>query len=141
MNNGQIKSLAFSSEAKGEADKRHNFYICTDKQICQRQRCASVGVWGVPTYKKGNDMKKDKVLYICSRKYKPSVECSEWYESFTSALSKDVTMENNRIETPYAIIDFVLRKPLFTYKYDFVFSDNKEDDDVLLFAIGIGKDY
>ena len=36
--NGQIKSLAFGSVA----DERHNFYICTDKQIYQICRKAKM---------------------------------------------------------------------------------------------------
>lgn len=88
-------------------------------------------------------MEKDKVLYISSRKYLPSNECSEWYESFKSALSEgeNISMEKNKIETPYAIIEFVHRKPLFTGKYDIVLKYSKEDDDAKLFALGIGKPY
>lgn len=37
-------------------------------------------------------------------------------------------MDKNKIETPYAIIDFVLNA-------------DKQGDDAKLFAIGIGKDY
>lgn len=60
-------------------------------------------------------MKKEKVLYICDNNHIPLLECSEWYEAFKSALSKDenINMEKRKIETPYAIIDFVYRKPLF----------------------------
>lgn len=36
---------------------------------------------------------------------------------------------------------FVRRKPLFTRKYDLVLNANKQDDNVTLFAIGMGKDY
>lgn len=86
-------------------------------------------------------MKKEKVLYICGRKYLLLKECSGWYESFKSALSKDVIMEKNIIETPYAIIEFVHRRPLFTRKYDFVLKADKQDSDVTLFALAIGKDY
>lgn len=88
-------------------------------------------------------MKKEKVLYICDNNHIPLLECSEWYEAFKSALSKDenINMEKRKIETPYAIIDFVYRKPLFTWKYDFVLNADKKDDDAKLFAIGIGKDY
>ena len=50
-------------------------------------------------------------------------------------------MEKNKIETPYAIIEFVHRKPLFTWKYDIVLKADKQDDDAILFAVGIGKDY
>ena len=88
-----------------------------------------------------NEMEKENVLYICGRKYLPSKECSEWYESFKSALSRGVSMEVNKIETPFAIMKFVRRKPLFTRKYDVVLNANKQDHNVTLFAIGIGKDY
>ena len=88
-------------------------------------------------------MEKERILYICGGKYLPSRECFEWYESFKSALSKDenINMEKNKIETPYAIIEFVHRKPLSTKKYDIVLKANKQDDDAKLFALGIGKDY
>ena len=42
--NGQIKSLAFGSVA----DERHNFYICTDKQICRKAKMRCQGGVGVP---------------------------------------------------------------------------------------------
>ncbi len=86
-------------------------------------------------------MKKEKVLYICDNNHIPLLECSEWYEAFKSALSENIGRERSKIETPYAIIDFVYRKPLFTCKYDFVLNADKKDDDTKLFAIGIGKDY
>ena len=87
-------------------------------------------------------MKKDRVLYIC-RKYLPSRECSEWYEEFKSVLlqGETINMAKNSIETPYVIIDFVRRRPLFTAKYDIVLKSSKQDDDAKLFALGIGKDY
>lgn len=87
-------------------------------------------------------MKKDRVLYIC-RKYLQSRECSEWYKTFKSALlhEETINMEKNSIETPYVIIHFVSRRPLFTAKYDIVLKSSKQDDDAKLFALGIGKDY
>lgn len=60
LDNGRIKSLAFSSEAVGETDERHNFYICTDKQICRRQRCAVKGC-GYPTYGEGENINGTKI--------------------------------------------------------------------------------
>lgn len=56
-----LKVMSFSSEAVGETDERHNFYICTDKQICRRQRCAVKGVWGFPTYGEGEDINGTKL--------------------------------------------------------------------------------
>lgn len=50
-------------------------------------------------------------------------------------------MEKNKIEIPYAVIDFVRRRPLFTRKYDIVFKSSRQDDDAKLFAVGIGKNY
>ena len=87
-------------------------------------------------------MVKEKILYICSGKYFESY-ILDWYESFKKALSKgeNINMEKNKIETPYAIIEFVHRKPLFTRKYDIVLKANKQDDDAKLFALAIGKDY
>ena len=43
------------------------------------------------------------------------------------------------IETPYAIINFVYRKPLFALKYDRGLNADKQGDDALLFAKAIGK--
>lgn len=87
-------------------------------------------------------MKKDRVLYIC-RKCLPSRECSEWYEAFKSTLLQGeiINREKNSIETPYAIIDFVRRRSLFTGKYDIVLKSSRQDDDAKLFTLGIGKDY
>ena len=86
-------------------------------------------------------MKKEKVLYICGNNHIPLLECSEWYRAFQNASLEDVSMEKNKIETPYVIIDFTYSRPLFTWKYDFVLNADKKDDDAKLFAIGIGKDY
>lgn len=86
-------------------------------------------------------MEKEKVLYICGRNNSPSKECSEWYKSIKSALAHNISIEENRIETPYAIIEFVHRRPLFTRKYDFVLKADKQDNDVTLFVLAIGKDY
>lgn len=88
-------------------------------------------------------MNKEKVLYIYGDgKYFES-NILDWYESFKSTLSEDenINMEKNKIESPYAIIEFVHRKPLFTWKYDIVLKADKQDDDAILFAVGIGKDY
>lgn len=88
-------------------------------------------------------MNKKRILYICDNNHIPSLECSEWYKAFKSALpkGKNINMEKRKIETPYAIIDFVYRRPLFTWKYDFVLNADKKDDDAILFAIGIGGNY
>lgn len=87
-------------------------------------------------------MNKEKVLYIYSGKYSES-NMLDWYETFKGACkrSEHVNMEKNIIETPYAIIEFVRRKPLFTRGYDFVWNADRQEDDAKLFAVGIGKDY
>lgn len=87
-------------------------------------------------------MQKEKVLYIYSGKYFKS-NILDWYESFKSALSEDknINMEKNKIETPYAITEFAHRKPLFTKKYDIVLNADRQDDDAKLFALGIGRNY
>lgn len=64
--------MAFSSEAVGETDERHNFYICTDKQICRRQRCAVKGVWGFPTY--GDDIVTITVNTSCTNANCPYIK-------------------------------------------------------------------
>ncbi len=66
-------------------------------------------------------MDKEKILYICGGKYFES-NILDWYETFKRALSKgeNINMEKRKIETPYAIIEFVRRNPLFTKKYDLV---------------------
>lgn len=85
-------------------------------------------------------MGKSSILYICGKKFSPILECFEWYEVFKNTLEK-VKMEKNKIETPFAVIEIVCRKPLFAGKYDYVLNADKQDDDAKLFAIGIGKDY
>lgn len=87
-------------------------------------------------------MNKEKVLYIYSGKYFES-SVFDWYETFKNACKKgeNINMEKNKIETPYAIIEFVRRKTLFTKGYNFVLNADKQDDDAKLFALGIGKDY
>lgn len=88
-------------------------------------------------------MNKEKVLYIYGDgKYFES-NILDWYESFKSTLSEDenINMEKNKIETPYAIIKFVRRRPAFTRKYDFVLKADIQNDNAILFAVGIGKDY
>lgn len=88
-------------------------------------------------------MKKEKILYIYSDKKYFESNIIDWYETFKSTLSEDedINRDKNKIETSYAIIDFVRRKPLFTKKYDFVLNADRQDDDAKLFALGIGKDY
>lgn len=88
-------------------------------------------------------MKKEKVLYICGNNHIPLLECSEWYEVFKSSFAdaENVNLEKYIIETLYAIIHFVYKRPLFTWKYDFILNADRKDDDVKLFAIGIGKNY
>lgn len=87
-------------------------------------------------------MQKEKVLYIYSGKYFES-NIFDWYETFKSTLSEEekISRDKNKIETPYVIIDFVSRKPLFTKKYDIVLNADKQDDDAKLFALGIGRNY
>jgi len=87
-------------------------------------------------------MKKEKVLYICGGKYFES-NILDWYETFKSACKKseNINMDKNKIETPYAIIEFVRRKPLFTKKYDLVLKADVQNDNAILFAVGIGKKY
>ncbi len=60
-------------------------------------------------------MNKEKILYICGGKYFES-NILDWYETFKSACKKseNINMDKNKIETPYAVIDFVHRRPLFT---------------------------
>lgn len=88
-------------------------------------------------------MNKEKVLYIYNDKKYFELNIINWYETFKSTLSEEenINRDKNRIETPYVIIDFVCRKPLFTKKYDIVFNADKQDDDAKLFALGIGKNY
>ncbi len=88
-------------------------------------------------------MKKEKILYIYSDKKYFESNIIDWYETFKSTLSEDenINRDKNKIETSYAIIDFVRRKPLFTKKNDFVLNADRQDDDAKLFALGIGKDY
>ncbi len=88
-------------------------------------------------------MKKEKILYIYGDgKYFES-NILDWYETFRNALLGDenIIRDKNKIETPYAIIDFVRRKPLLIKKYTFVLNADIQNDNAILFAVGIGKNY
>ena len=85
--------------------------------------------------------KKIKILYVCSNNNIPGLKCLDWYKTLKNVLKNGVSMEKNMIETPYAIIDFVYRKPLFTLKYDRVLNADKHGNDALLLAMATGKDY
>ena len=53
-------------------------------------------------------------------------------------------LEERRIETPYAIIDFVFSKPIYTSGYKFVFDLQKdldaEEQNERLLRLAIGED-
>ena len=85
--------------------------------------------------------KKKKILYVCGNNNIPGLKCLDWYKKLRDALPNGVSRKKYIIETPYAIIDFVYRKPLFTLKYDRVFNADKHGNDALLFAMAIGEDY
>ena len=88
-------------------------------------------------------MNKEKVLYIYDDKKYFESNLINWNEIFKSTLSEEenINRDKNKIETPYVIIYFVRRKPLFTKKYDIVLNADKQDDDAKLFALGIGRNY
>ena len=83
--------------------------------------------------------KKLKILYVCSNGNIPGLKCSDWYKALKNVLPSGVSMEKCMIETPYANIDFVYRKPLFSLKYDYILNADKLGDDALLFAMAIGN--
>lgn len=85
--------------------------------------------------------KKTKILYVCDNNNIPGLQCLNWYKSLKNALPSGVSRKEYMIETPYAIIDFVYRKPLFALKYGYVLNADKQGDDALLWALAIGKDY
>lgn len=85
--------------------------------------------------------KKKKILYVCDNNNIPGLQCLDWYKTLKNALPGGVSRKRYMIETPYAIINFVYRKPLFALKYDHILNIDKQGDDALLFAMAIGEDY
>lgn len=85
--------------------------------------------------------KNTKILYVCGNNNIPGLKCLDWYKTLKNVLKSGVSMEKYMLETPYAIIDFVYRKPLFALKYDYVLNADRHGDDALLFAMAIGEDY
>lgn len=85
-----------------------------------------------------------KIMIICDGMEKQRDEYLEWCGVLDEHLSKKAKCftEEKRIETPYAIIDFVYSKPLYTSGYKVIFNvlDNKDSEDqnekILRLAIG-----
>lgn len=85
-----------------------------------------------------------KIMIICNGIEKQRDEFLEWCGVLEEHLSKKVKcfIEERRIETPYAIIDFMYSKPLYTSGYKFIFnaSDDiyleEKDEKILRLAIG-----
>lgn len=88
--------------------------------------------------------RRTKIMIVCNDIDKQRDEYYEWYGVLDLHLGKETKgyLEERRIETPYAIIDFVFLKPLYTSGYKFVFdlqkdlSTEEQNEKVLRLAIG-----
>ena len=89
--------------------------------------------------------KRTKIMVICNDIDKQRDEYLEWYGVLDEHLGKKAKgfLEERRIETPYAIIDFVFLKPMYTSGYKFVFNLqedlNTEEQNEKLLRLAIGE--
>lgn len=88
--------------------------------------------------------RRTKIMVVCNDIEKQRDECLDWYGVLDEHLGKKAKcfLEECRIETPYAIIDFVFLKPTYTSGYKFVFDLQKDldteeqNEELLRLAIG-----
>ena len=88
--------------------------------------------------------KRTKIMVVCNDINKQRDECLEWNGVLDEHLGKKVKclIEERRIETPYAIIDFVFQKPLYTSGYKIVYDLQKDlctkeqNEELLRLALG-----
>lgn len=88
--------------------------------------------------------RRTKVMVVCNDINKQRDECLEWNGVLEEHLGKKAKclMEERRIETPYAIIDFVFQNPLYTSGYKVVLDLQKDlnseekNEELLRIAIG-----
>lgn len=88
--------------------------------------------------------RRTKVMVVCNDINKQRDECLEWNGVLEEHLGKKAKclMEERRIETPYAIIDFVFQKPLYTSGYKVVLdlqrdlNSEEKNEELLRIAIG-----
>lgn len=87
-------------------------------------------------------MRRTKLLLICEDIEKERDECLEWTSVLQEHLGKNIKcfIEERRIETPYAIIDFVWNNPLIKSGYEIILHSGENDEKVLRVAIGEEND-
>ena len=82
--------------------------------------------------------RRTKIMIICGSLDKERDEYLEWagvLEEYLGKRAKCFTSER-RIETPYAIIDFVHEKPLFRGGYNVVLHIEEDNEKILSLALG-----
>lgn len=88
--------------------------------------------------------RRTKIMIVCNDIDKQRDEYLEWYGVLDEHLGKKAKgfLEERRIETPYAIIDFVFQKPLYTSGYKSVLdlqndlNSEEKNEELLRIAIG-----
>lgn len=87
-------------------------------------------------------MRRTKLLLICEDIEKERDECLEWTSVLQEHLGKNIKcfIEERRIETPYAIIDFVWNDSLVKSGYKIIIHCGADDEKVLRVAIGEEND-
>lgn len=82
--------------------------------------------------------RRTKILIICGNMDKERDEYLEWSCVLDEHLGKKTKgfLAERRIETPYAIIDFVALKPIHTGGYQLVLNAGEDEEKVLSLAIG-----
>lgn len=78
-----------------------------------------------------------KIMLICDEYAKLQEEHRAWHSILEEHLGKKAKApDGNRIETPYAIIDFVISQPIYTNGYKLILKCGENDEWVLSLATG-----
>lgn len=82
-------------------------------------------------------MRRTKILVITDH---IDQRAKEWYnvirDEMENGMKKKVKLEGNRVHTPYAIMDCVLQRPIYTGGYSYILPDTINSEDVLDIAVG-----
>lgn len=82
--------------------------------------------------------RRTKIMVICGDIDKKRAEYLEWMCVLDEHLGKKAKgfLAERRIETPYAIIDFVALQPTYTSGYKIVLKSGEDDERILRLATG-----
>ena len=86
--------------------------------------------------------RRTKIMVICGSIDKERAEYLEWTCVLDEHLGKKAKgfLAERRIETPYAIIDFVALQPAYTSGYKIVLKPEEDDERILRLATGTGEE-